>query len=302
MKIKFLLFSFCIVPFFSISQNEIKATLQFQKDTLGLIDLWPLEIIVTNIGNEPQKVFPLYVMHQGFFVFGEIILQTKKAGDTIWVDAKTLPSLHEEKIEEGRSLINLAPNQIFRSGIIPFTPPTALGPGSYQMRVSYLVPMDNNFNIGYKVFSNPVDIYIKAYTDEDLAFFTNFSQDSLPLFFYRPIYFMDYDTTYVKISEALLQKYPNSAFAPYIKLYLSIQFFGKAQISLNINKNKKSSIEYMQTAKRYLSSALKSGYYYIVPVAKPLLVHYNTFVLGDIFLYDDPPEEILREFDFENKF
>lgn len=290
------------MPFFSISQSEIKAMLQFQKDTLGPIDLWPLEIVVTNIGNESKKVFPIYVWHQSFPAYGEIILQTKKAGDTIWIDAKTLPSLHYEYGESGPGLTNLAPNQSIQSGIMACSPPMNLEPGAYQIRASYFVPMDNSFYIGYKVFSDPVDVYIKSYTGEDLVFFTNIFKDSLPLFFYLPINAMDYDTTYVKEAQKLLDKYPNSTFVPYIKFYLSTKFYGKAQVSLNINKDKKSSIEYMLTATRYLSDVVKSRYYFIMPLAKPLLRDYRYFVFDVIFQNEDIPEEILKKFDFENKF
>jgi hypothetical protein len=235
------------------STTNLKLTLDFDRDKIGLMDPWDFKMEVLNEGDSTEKVAKFDITSGRVSHYGYIALEIKSNADTLWKNTGWIV------------------NRPYDFNNDFWTP---LSPGASTIGSFYCTsPLKNIFVEGLKIravyapfgagqkarlYSNEKNIHLVKYTGDTLRAFEYLNRLRNPNFIYYPSYSVSgpIDSSEAAHAEYIIEAFPNSSFRKYCEMFLSNYYFSKAIAGTKKKIDPEIVLNYLRKSRQYGLSAL----------------------------------------------
>ena len=280
-------------------------------DSIGYSDPIAFRLSMRNLSADKSfKIYP-FEAGRGAIRYGEINIEYKK-GDSRWV-SYLVSSLAMERYTNAQPSALIEPGQEIISDQFAINPKLVFGddfavPGACQIRVYYRW-FAGQLEFGNVLVSDPITIFMRPYTGEDLPAYNYLQTLPDPEFVFEPIFgdpkehsreFSPATYPYLPNARYIATNFPNSRFATWANLYIARTDY---LLALNENKSFESSLAYLRESKACCLEVLAGSDPSAKEIARETLkVHMSVLQhIARSFKYANDRSQLYKEFTYDLK-
>lgn len=292
----FIAFFLCTLQTIGFSQRQsgLQVNLKFEKDTFEFLEPWSFEVRLVNTSSADLKVAVGHY-YQGTSTNNcEIKIEMLDATENKWIDLELISSIWTSAPTDF-AILNLHHPYL---RLFDCAPPLHLEgiTGRIKVRASYSAYYSGPDSLKY--YSDPTEITILSLPQKDEAAFKYIKASfKKPQTIFYPLLWVGSDTSNITPVKYLLEHFPESAFADYAILHLTVLYKIKF-IRERAEKAENSRFDYLRIAKQYALKGLLSKNAIIAERSKNSLSSIANLIIG-VYSPVWPPEELLSEFEFD---
>lgn len=281
---------------FSQRQSGLQVNLKFEKDTFEFLEPWSFEVELSTNRSTDMKV-SVGIYYQGPQT-SNCEMKVEMLDTTInkWIDLELISSIWTSAPTDF-AILNLHHPYL---RFFDCAPPLHLDgiTGKIKIRASYSAYYSGPDSL--KHYSDPTEITILSLPQKDEAAFKYIKASfKKPQTIFYPLLWVGSDTSNITQVKYLLEHFPESAFADYAILHLTVLYKIKF-IRERAEKAENSRFDYLRIAKQYALKGLLSKNPIVVERSKESLSSIANLIIG-VYSPAWPPEALLSEFEFDGR-